>query len=128
MINQKVMATKSLSNVGNLLNKFSDFLINLSMIFCHTKIKKIMIYIKAYKNHEHMIGVYGGEDNKERLTGKHETASWEKFSWGYANRGATVRVGRKTQLDKKGYMEVRAVSSNCDPYLVTAKIFQTTCL
>ena len=81
---------------------------------------------KLDENHQHMIGVYGGDDNKERLTGKHETASWEKFSWGFANRGATVRVGRQTQEDEKGYMEVRAVSSNCDPYLVTAKIFNVT--
>ena len=81
---------------------------------------------KLGKNHEEMINVYGGEDNKARLTGKHETASWETFSWGFANRGATIRVGRKTQKDGKGYMEVRAVASNCDPYLVTSKIFKTT--
>jgi glutamine synthetase len=77
-------------------------------------------------NHKNMINVYGGEDNKDRLTGKHETASWEEFSWGYANRGATVRVGRQTEKEGKGYMEVRAVASNCDPYLVTSKIFETT--
>ena len=81
---------------------------------------------KLRKNHNRMIEVYGGEDNKERLTGKHETASWEKFSWGFANRGATVRVGRQVQEDNKGYMEVRAVSSNCDPYLVTSQIFKVT--
>lgn len=80
------------------------------------------------KHHEEMIQVYGGDDNKERLTGKHETASWNEFSWGYANRGATIRVGRKTQQDGKGYFEVRAVASNCDPYLVTSKIFEKACL
>lgn len=78
--------------------------------------------------HKDMIDVYGGDDNKERLSGRHETASWETFSWGYANRGATIRVGRNTQKAGKGYMEVRAVSSNCDPYLVTSKIFEATCL
>ena len=83
---------------------------------------------KLGKHHEEMINVYGGDDNKERLSGRHETASWEKFSWGFANRGATIRVGRKTQHDEKGYMEVRAVASNCDPYLVTSKIFEKTAL
>jgi len=80
------------------------------------------------KNHEHMITVYGDEDNKERLSGKHETAHWSKFSWGVANRGATVRIGNKTFEDKKGYLEVRAVSSNIDPWYVTSEIFKTTCL
>ena len=83
---------------------------------------------KLGEHHKEMINVYGGDDNKERLTGRHETASWDKFSWGFANRGATIRVGRKTQQEGKGYMEVRAVSSNCDPYLVTSKIFEVTCL
>ena len=82
--------------------------------------------VELEKHHNEMVSVYGGEDNKERLTGRHETASWEKFSWGFANRGATVRVGRKIQEEGKGYMEVRAVASNCDPYLVTSKIFEKT--
>ena len=30
--------------------------------------------------------------------------------------------------NKKGYFEDRRPSSNCDPYLVTGKIFETTCL
>ena len=30
--------------------------------------------------------------------------------------------------DKKGYFEDRRPSSNCDPYLVTSKLFDTTCL
>jgi glutamine synthetase len=87
-----------------------------------TAIKKLEL------NHKHMITVYGDEDNKDRLTGAHETAHWSKFSWGVANRGATVRVGNKTFEDKKGYLEVRAVSSNIDPWHVTSEIFKTTCL
>ena len=31
-------------------------------------------------------------------------------------------------LDGYGYFEDRRPSSNCDPYLVTSKIFETTCL
>ncbi len=37
------------------------------------------------------IAVYG-PDNHMRLTGKHETAPWNKFSYGVADRGASIRV------------------------------------
>lgn len=37
------------------------------------------------------ISVYG-PDNDKRLTGKHNTASWNKFSYGVADRGASIRV------------------------------------
>src|SRR5450432_2535904 len=43
------------------------------------------------KNLMDHIAVYG-PDNDKRLTGKHETAPWNKFSYGIADRGASVRV------------------------------------
>jgi glutamine synthetase len=49
----------------------------------------------------------------------------EKFSVGRANRGASVRIPNTTILNKKGYFEDRRPASNCNPYLVTAKILQT---
>src|SRR2546429_8458684 len=52
---------------------------------------------------EHM-EVYG-EDNQQRMTGKHETASYDKFTWGVANRGASVRVNRACAEEGKGYVE-----------------------
>ncbi|KAK7255243.1 hypothetical protein RIF29_28649 [Crotalaria pallida] len=42
-----------------------------------------------------------GEGNERRLTGKHETADINNFSWGVANRGASVRVGRDTEKEGK---------------------------
>jgi len=78
----------------------------------------------AGKHMEHMI-VYG-TGNELRLTGKHETSSFHKFSVGKANRGASVRIGNKVMNEKCGYFEDRRPSSNMDPYLVTAKIFETT--
>ena len=69
-----------------------------------------------------------GSDNNLRMTGNHETASYDKFSSGIANRGASVRIGNINYDNKKGYFEDRRPSSNCDPYLVTGKIFETTCL
>ena len=79
------------------------------------------------KRHAEHIALYG-EGNERRLTGEHETASIEAFSWGVANRGCSVRVGRDTEREGKGYMEDRRPASNMDPYVVTSKIAKTTIL
>eukprot|EP00546_Thalassionema_frauenfeldii_P009753 CAMPEP_0178914474 /NCGR_PEP_ID=MMETSP0786-20121207/11446_1 /TAXON_ID=186022 /ORGANISM="Thalassionema frauenfeldii, Strain CCMP 1798" /LENGTH=416 /DNA_ID=CAMNT_0020587387 /DNA_START=34 /DNA_END=1284 /DNA_ORIENTATION=+ len=84
---------------------------------------KKAIYKLGAKHSEH-IAIYG-EGNELRLTGKFETASIEDFSFGVANRGASVRIGRDTEAEGKGYFEDRRPSSNCDPYLVTGKIMET---
>ena len=81
------------------------------------------IHKLSLKHKEHM-EVYG-EGNQERMTGKHETASYDKFSEGVANRGCSIRRGNETVKNRKGYFEDRRPSSNCDPYLVTGKIFET---
>jgi len=78
------------------------------------------------KHHEHM-KVYG-KDNEMRMSGKHETASFYNFTSGVANRGASVRIGNSVHAQGKGYFEDRRPASNADPYLVTSKIFETTCL
>jgi hypothetical protein len=36
----------------------------------------------------------------------------EDFSWGVANRGASIRVGRTVPVDKCGYYEDRRPASN----------------
>lgn len=78
------------------------------------------------KHKEHM-ELYG-KGNEERMTGEHETADYYKFTDSDINRGCSIRRGSETIKNKKGYFEDRRPSSNCDPYLVTAKIFETTCL
>eukprot|EP00499_Haloplacidia_sp_CaronLabIsolate_P001166 CAMPEP_0196797762 /NCGR_PEP_ID=MMETSP1104-20130614/38800_1 /TAXON_ID=33652 /ORGANISM="Cafeteria sp., Strain Caron Lab Isolate" /LENGTH=362 /DNA_ID=CAMNT_0042168169 /DNA_START=10 /DNA_END=1098 /DNA_ORIENTATION=- len=78
------------------------------------------------KHLEH-IAVYG-EGNDRRLTGQHETAHIGNFSYGVANRGASVRIPRETEANGKGYFEDRRPASNMDPYVVTAKLVETTCL
>ena len=70
----------------------------------------------------------GGDDNKRRLTGKHETSSMDSFSAGVANRGSSVRIPREVAAQGYGYLEDRRPSSNCDPYTVTRLIVQTTLL
>lgn len=42
----------------------------------------------------------------------------EDFTWGVANRGASIRVGRSVPVDKCGYYEDRRPASNLDPYVV----------
>jgi glutamine synthetase len=82
---------------------------------------------KLGKKHAEHIALYG-KDNDQRLTGAHETASIHKFSYGVANRGASIRIPNSTAIDGKGYFEDRRPASNMDAYLVTAKIFDTSIL
>ena len=84
---------------------------------------KQAIYKLGAKHDEH-IAIYG-EGNELRLTGAYETADIDTFCYGVANRGASVRIGRDTEAEGKGYFEDRRPSSNADPYLVTGKIFDT---
>jgi glutamine synthetase len=63
--------------------------------------------------------------NEARMTGRHETASYDKFSWGIANRGASVRVNRACAEEGKGYFEDRRPASNADPYQITGMIVET---
>jgi len=76
------------------------------------------------KKHKEHINVYG-KDNNLRLTGAHETASIDRFSWGYADRGASIRVTRETKEKKRGYLEDRRPAANCDPYQVCGMIAKT---
>jgi len=80
----------------------------------------------ALHHREHML-MYG-EGNEQRMTGKHETAKFDEFSWGVANRGASCRIPSATARDGQGYFEDRRPASNCDPYLVTGILFQTCVL
>jgi len=82
---------------------------------------------KLGKKHEEHMNVYG-LGNEMRLTGKHETAKFDVFKYGVADRGASIRIPRQTHKDKKGYLEDRRPAANCDPYDVTAMIAKTTLL
>ena len=63
-----------------------------------------------------------GSSNEQRLTGKHETQSIDKFSWGVSDRGASLRVPIQTASDWKGYIEDRRPASNADPYRIVKVI------
>lgn len=82
---------------------------------------------KLRVQHGRHIALYG-KGNERRLTGRHETASIERFSAGIANRGASIRIPRQVGQDGKGYLEDRRPAANCDPYSVTEALVRTTIL
>lgn len=82
---------------------------------------------KLEAKHKEHVDNYG-TDNHLRLTGKFETSSMDRFSYGVADRGASVRIPRSTEKEKKGYFEDRRPASNADPYVVSSLIFKTTVL
>lgn len=86
-------------------------------------------YIKIMEafgaNVKEHIDVYG-PDNHLRLTGKHETASINDFSYGVSDRGASIRIPVVTvEKGWKGYLEDRRPNSAADPYKVAAVIIKT---
>ena len=77
------------------------------------------------KNMGEHVAVYG-PDNHFRLTGLHETQSIDKFTYGLADRGASIRVPHSfINNGYKGYLEDRRPNSAADPYLVAGRILKT---
>jgi glutamine synthetase len=68
-----------------------------------------------------------GHGIEDRLTGEHETAPWNEFSYGVSDRGASVRIPWQVEVDGKGYIEDRRPNANMDPYVVTRLITDTVC-
>lgn len=77
------------------------------------------------KHHDEHIAVYG-PDNHLRLTGLHETQSIDKFSYGLADRGSSIRIPHSFVNDGyKGYLEDRRPNSQGDPYAIASRILKT---
>jgi glutamine synthetase len=79
------------------------------------------IFRSFESRHQEHIKNYGS-DNYLRLTGKHETQSIDKFSWGVSDRGSSIRVPLATAKEWKGYVEDRRPASNGDPYKIVKVI------
>ena len=91
-------------------------------------LKTIYNYIdKLAKVHSSHIEVYG-EGNDARLTGHHETASIDNFSYGVGTRNTSIRIPNQVVKDGYGYLEDRRPAANIDPYLATSIIAKTCCL
>ena len=82
--------------------------------------------MSTFDEHKHAhIAVYG-PDNHLRLTGLHETQAIDRFSYGVADRGASVRVPHSfVDGGYRGYLEDRRPNSQGDPYRVAGRILQT---
>jgi len=78
--------------------------------------KKVDLHVKNY-----------GHDIESRLTGAHETAPYNVFSYGVSNRGASIRIPWQVERDGKGYAEDRRPNANMDPYTVTRLLIDTVC-
>ncbi len=77
------------------------------------------------KNKDEHIAAYG-PDNHLRLTGLHETQSIDKFNWGLADRGASIRVTHGfIKNGYKGYLEDRRPNAAGDPYQICSRILKT---
>jgi glutamine synthetase len=71
------------------------------------------------------IEVYG-PDNHLRLTGKHETAAIDEFTFGISDRGASIRIPIGTvEKGWRGWLEDRRPNSSADPYKVAGRIIKT---
>lgn len=65
-----------------------------------------------------------GQGTHERLTGTHETSSYDQFSMGYGDRTCSVRISELTKVNEKGHLEDRRPSSTVDPYAYTNVIVE----
>ncbi|XP_072043898.1 glutamine synthetase-like [Amphiura filiformis] len=70
----------------------------------------------------------GGEDNKRRLVGDHNTSNFDKFTSGVANRHVSVRIPRAVYDSGKGHLQDRRPAANCDPYRVVLAMMKTVIL
>lgn len=81
---------------------------------------------KLSKSHHSHIKQFG-ENNRKRLTGKHETSDYDVFTWGIGTRDTSIRIGNKTNEDQKGYFEDRRPAANMNPYIVLSLIAECCC-
>jgi len=81
---------------------------------------------KLSEKHAEHLAVYGA-GNDARLTGAHGTSSYDQFSYGVADRSASVRIPADTLAQGYGYIEDRRPGANVDPYLAYARIVETIC-
>lgn len=78
---------------------------------------------KAESLHFNHMKKYGAL-NERRMTGIHETSSYDVFSYEVASRACSIRIPSNTSLEWKGYAEDRRPSANCDPYKVAACVLE----
>jgi glutamine synthetase len=83
--------------------------------------------IEGLREHHDLHIAHYGAGVDERLTGLHETCSYEEFRYGVSDRGASVRIPWQVEKEGKGYLEDRRPNANMDPYVVTRLIVESAC-
>ena len=101
---------------GAHINFSSEFMRNTSSI---EDLEAMCSELGKYKSE--MIAMYGN-DNQLRLTGKHETAHIDDYSWGVSDRGASIRIPATTAANGRGHLEDRRPAANIDPYEAVSAI------
>ena len=67
-----------------------------------------------------------GDKYEERLTGDHETCSYNEFKYGTADRTASIRFPKRRRYWAR-LPEDRRPNANADPYRVASRMLQTVC-
>ncbi len=68
-----------------------------------------------------------GKGYQARLTGEHETCSYEEFKYGIGDRSGSIRIPTHVAQDGKGYIEDRRPCANANPYAIVNYILETVC-
>jgi glutamine synthetase len=68
-----------------------------------------------------------GDGIRRRLTGHHETARFDQYTYGVSDRGASVRIPWQVKVEGKGYIEDRRPCANVEPYTLTRLILESVC-
>ena len=79
---------------------------------------------RASTLHQAHMELYGALNNR-RMTGIHETSSYDHFTYAAGSRGVSIRIPSSTVASTwKGYAEDRRPASNCDPYRVACCVLE----
>lgn len=76
---------------------------------------------------EHGFPEVYGHGYEKRLTGAHETCSFNQFKYGVGDRTASIRIPLHVATNGKGYIEDRRPCANIDPYRVCTFLIETVC-
>ncbi|XP_075969945.1 glutamine synthetase 1, mitochondrial-like [Anticarsia gemmatalis] len=91
-----------------------------------TEIERVCkILCDKHKTYMQNYGLGDGIENRKRLTGIFETASFDECRWAVADRGASIRLQRSVKTKKKGFLEDRRPAGDCDPYRVCSLLADT---
>jgi glutamine synthetase len=132
-----IMSRYILENIANKYNKIINYnpkvRLDMNGSGCHVNFStktmreengyiEVLNCIDKLEKHHNTYIEKCGKNNRNRLTGKNETSSYDRFTYGIGTRNTSIRIGNETYEEKKGYFEDRRPGSNIDPYLVTSSL------